>query len=283
MSDVTFGVKVTEEMKQELSELMKNSTLSGKEFMSMLLTSYKLEKSRVESSLFESDMKELQVLLNRVQRIYLNMTEKSEIAYTEKLQGFERALSEQEEEHKVLGTEYETLQQVLKEQEDKSKKDEKQIKELKEELKKYQAEAADNKNQLKNNLLLHTKFEEEVSYLKEQIEALKRLELEIEERNTENTKLKNRNDELASELWFLQREVEKLNLEKEQLTIKWAEEKEQMKTTHALEIKNQLLEQKLNLNQRISELREDNIKLERMFNERLKNIYELSESNLEKK
>lgn len=283
MSDVTFGVKVTEEMKQELSELMKNSTLSGKEFMSMLLTSYKLEKSRVESSLFESDMKELQVLLNRVQRIYLNMTEKSEIAYTEKLQGFERALSEQEEEYKVLGTEYETLQQVLKEQEDKSKKDEKQIKELKEELKKYQAEAADNKNQLKNNLLLHTKFEEEVSYLKEQIEALKRLELEIEERNTENTKLKNRNDELASELWFLQREVEKLNLEKEQLTIKWAEEKEQMKTTHALEIKNQLLEQKLNLNQRISELREDNIKLERMFNERLKNIYELSESNLEKK
>ena len=41
MADVTFGVKVTEEMKQELNELMKNMDYTGKEFMSVLLNTYR--------------------------------------------------------------------------------------------------------------------------------------------------------------------------------------------------------------------------------------------------
>ncbi|ADZ83884.1 hypothetical protein [Cellulosilyticum lentocellum] len=90
MADVTFGVKVPEELKNELSELMKDSTLSGKEFMGMLLASYKLEKAKEENSLFEGDLKELQTLLKRVQGIYTHMIEKSQLGYQQQLKEIEK-------------------------------------------------------------------------------------------------------------------------------------------------------------------------------------------------
>ena len=46
MADVTFGVKVPEEMKNELAEIMKSTQLTGKEFMGLLLTTYKLEQKK---------------------------------------------------------------------------------------------------------------------------------------------------------------------------------------------------------------------------------------------
>lgn len=273
MSDVTFGVKVTEEMKNELAELMKNNALSGKEFMSMLLTSYKLEKSRSESHLFESDMKELQVLLNRVQKLYLHMTEKSEIAYEERLKGVEEVISQKDEEEKVLRENCESLKAQLAASQKDVSEETKKVKALNEELKNVTTELQTQRTQLKNNLLLHEKFEEEVNDLKEKLESYKRLEVEINERNEENNKLKNRNDELASEVWFLQREVEKLTEEKNQLIIKHEEEKVKNQTTYELELKNQLLEQKLKLTEEINNLKEENRQLERNYNEKIQEFY----------
>ena len=271
MSDVTFGVKVTEEMKNELAELMKNNALSGKEFM--LLTSYKLEKSRSESHLIESDMKELQVLLNRVQKLYLHMTEKSEIAYEERLKGVEEVISQKDEEEKVLRETCESLKAQLTASQKDVSEETKKVKALNEELKNVTTELQTQRTQLKNNLLLHEKFEEEVNDLKEKLESYKRLEVEINERNEENNKLKNRNDELASEVWFLQREVEKLTEEKNQLIIKHEEEKVKNQTTYELELKNQLLEQKLKLTEEINNLKEENRQLERNYNEKIQEFY----------
>ena len=271
MSDVTFGVKVTEEMKNELAELMKNNALSGKEFM--LLTSYKLEKSRSESHLIESDMKELQVLLNRVQKLYLHMTEKSEIAYEERLKGVEEVISQKDEEEKVLRETCESLKAQLAASQKDVSEETKKVKALNEELKNVTTELQTQRTQLKNNLLLHEKFEEEVNDLKEKLESYKRLEVEINERNEENNKLKNRNDELASEVWFLQREVEKLTEEKNQLIIKHEEEKVKNQTTYELELKNQLLEQKLKLTEEINNLKEENRQLERNYNEKIQEFY----------
>ncbi|WP_054743984.1 coiled-coil domain-containing protein [Cellulosilyticum ruminicola] len=273
MSDVTFGVKVTEEMKNELADLMKNNALSGKEFMSMLLTSYKLEKSRSESHLFESDMKELQVLLNRVQKLYLHMTEKSEITYEERLKEIEEVISQKEEEEKVLRETCKNFKAQLAASQKEIAVEADKVKSLNETLKSVNIELQTNKTQLKNNLLLHEKFEEEVADLKEKLEATKRLEVEISEHNEENNKLKNRNDELASEVWFLQREVEKLTEEKNQLLIKHEEEKIKNQSTYELELKNKLLEQKLQLTEEINNLKEENRQLERTYNEKIEAFY----------
>ena len=44
MKDVTFGVKVPEDLRDEINGLMKDSGLVGKEFMQQLVDVYMLEQ-----------------------------------------------------------------------------------------------------------------------------------------------------------------------------------------------------------------------------------------------
>jgi len=46
MADTTFGVKVPEELKEQLSKLMQDSGLSGKDFMQSLVNVYHVEKTK---------------------------------------------------------------------------------------------------------------------------------------------------------------------------------------------------------------------------------------------
>lgn len=245
MADVTFGVKVPEEMKNELSELMKESTVSGKEFMGMLIASYKLEKTKESAALFDGDLKELQSLIKRIQSLFINMIDKSSLEI-EAIKGEgEKNLSDKENEKKqfeeTIQAHQSTIQQLqesIKVLENKNKQLENQLLESNEDIKTY-------KQQLKNQSLLDTKYQDEIDALNDKLEGYKRLELEIEERNDECNKLKQRNDEIASEVWFLKREVEKNQNEKETLTEKYQKDMTQIKVQYELELKNQLLEQKL--------------------------------------
>ena len=261
MADVTFGVKVSEEMKNELSLLMKEHTLSGKEFMSMLLASYKLDQSKDESKMYESDIIELQTLVKRIQNIFFNMTEKSKTCYVEEKSALEKVIEAQKSEKDELVAENQKLKEALEQSKVRELEIKKTEEALRKEIEQLQKEKKLQKVQLENNLLLHKKFEEEVEKLKEKIDSLQRLEVEIEERNNENTKLKVRNDELASEVWFLQRDAEKQEKEKE--TIKQNHEMEivHLNEQHQLQLKNELLEQKLSLSEKEAQLKEEIMKI----------------------
>ena len=280
MADVTFGVKVSEEMKNELSELMKDSTLSGKEFMGLLLASYKLEKGKEENNLFESDLKELQTLLKRVQSIYTHMIEKSHLNYQEQVNIIKKEIETHLKEKEVLVQDFKKAEETLEANEKKVAKQVLEIEDLNQALKKSKTDKEQLNQQLSNHLLLHTKFEAEISNLKAQLESTQRLEIEIEERNKENTKLKNRNDELASEIWFLQREVEKLKEERVQVENQTQLEIAQLKDKQQLQLKNELLEQKLNFKEEVAQLKEEianakqvHSELEREYNQKLQDMY----------
>lgn len=267
MSDVTFGVKVTEEMKNELSDLMKINDLSGKEFMTLLLSSYKMEQTKQENPLFANDLSELQILLQRIQNIYIHMNEKSKTVLAQNQKQFEEVLLGQKEENHSLDGRLKALEEKLELQKKENEKAVQEIEALKEKNKKIQEEAKESHLQAKNYLLLHEKFEQEIKTLKSELEHYIRLEGELEECHRDNTTLQNRNDELASEIWFLKREKEKLE-----------EEKKQLLNTHQLELKNHLLEQKLALSEKIEALKEENIKLQHEFNNRLQNLYEAAQN-----
>lgn len=290
MSDVTFGVKVSEEMKAELSQIMKDHALSGKEFMSMLLASYRLDKAKEETQLFESDIIELQNLTKRIQSIFLNMTEKSRLNYQEEQQALEKVIESQQLEKETVIKEQEELKKML----EKSKIREHDMHQKELALQKsnneYEKEIMTLKRQLENNILLHKKFEEEVAQLNVKIDNYKRLEVEIEERNKENTKLKTRNDEMASEMWFLQREIEKLQKEKEQLNEKCKTEKEHLASQFELRLKSELLEQRLNLLEEINnlkkqiiELKEEKNAIEKTYYNKIEDLYINMEKDTEKK
>ena len=281
MADVTFGVKVPEEMKNELSELMKDSSLSGKEFMGLLLASYKLEKGKKENDLFENDLGELQTLLKRVQSIYIHMIEKSQLNHQAHIKDIKEEIEVHLKEKDILIENQKRVEADLEVNNQKVGKYIIEIDNLKKELESSNHSKEQLHQQLSNHLLLHTKFEEEISILKSQLEDSKRLEIEIEERNEENNKLKNRNDELASEIWFLQREIEKLKEEKIQLENQTKLEITQIKDKHDLQLKNSLLEQKLSFKEEIAYLKEEISKahqayqeLEYQYNKKLQIMHE---------
>lgn len=261
MADVTFGVKVSEEMKNELSQIMKEHTLSGKEFMSMLLASYHLDQAKNESELFESDLIELEKLIKRIAHIFINMTEKSKLAYQEEVTALEKVIQTQQEEKEKGKIEQEELKTLCNKMKEEKQSLEKKVEEKQQLIEKQAKEIKAQKVQLENTALLHEKFQDEVHALKQKIEEYQRLEIEIEERNTENNKLKTRNDEVSSENWFLKREIEKIQQEKEQMVQKYQESEKNTQIQFELQLKNQLLEEQLNFNKICTTLKEEIISL----------------------
>lgn len=73
VGDTTFGVKVPEELKDEISKLMQTSGLTGKEFMQVLINAYQVEQTKIQLPEVTQDLKELQGLTQRINNIYLSL------------------------------------------------------------------------------------------------------------------------------------------------------------------------------------------------------------------
>lgn len=272
MADVTFGVKVSEEMKLELSDLMKSTSLTGKEFMNLLIHTYKLEKERVSDTSIGSDIEELQRLLQRVQHLYLNMHERTGLLVEERLR----------EQHEIIAQKEHLLEeQVEKEATYQKELDnlKQQISELRSALEEKDAGIASleevieaQKVQIKQQSLLEQKYEAQVLQLQEALVSAERIGLEVEERNKEITLLKNRNDEMSSEVWFMQRESEKKATEYETILQQKESELKQLREHSVLEQRNALLEQKLQFNQKIDLLKEEHFKVQQTLNEKIQAI-----------
>lgn len=74
MGDVTFGVKMPEELKKQIEDLMKDAGLrTGKDFMQSLVNNYVVERTKENIPDVAADLKELQTITQRTNDIYLNM------------------------------------------------------------------------------------------------------------------------------------------------------------------------------------------------------------------
>ncbi len=73
MSDVTFGVKMPEELKEQITNLIKESGLPGKDFMQSLINTYHIEATKKNMPQVAEDLKELQGITQRINNIYLNL------------------------------------------------------------------------------------------------------------------------------------------------------------------------------------------------------------------
>ena len=272
MADVTFGVKVPEEMKNEFAEITKSTQLTGKEFMGLLLTTYKLEQKKQAEDLLVKDIDELQRLLQRIQTMYLNVSERVGLIVEERIGEVEAVVVQKEEEKEALIKEKSLLEEkidnLLKEKEeakDRYEALEKAYSELEEQI-------SEQKIQIKQHHTLCEKYEEQIVGLKEENSKWERLEVEIEERNEENERLKVRNDEVSSELWFAQREVEKLKESLKQEEDGKNKELTALKEKYDLELQNSLLEQKLIFTNKIEVLKEEQHKEQQELNNKIQNL-----------
>jgi predicted RNase H-like nuclease (RuvC/YqgF family) len=73
MCNVTFGIKIPEELKNQITKLMDDIGLSENEFMQQVINTYAMEKTKENIPQFAEDLKELQILTKRINNIYLNL------------------------------------------------------------------------------------------------------------------------------------------------------------------------------------------------------------------
>uniref|UniRef100_UPI003078F185 hypothetical protein n=1 Tax=Zhenhengia sp. TaxID=2944208 RepID=UPI003078F185 len=249
-----------------------STQLTGKEFMGLLLTTYKLEQKKQAEDLLVKDIDELQRLLQRIQTMYLNVSERVGLVVEERIGEVEAVVVQKEEEKETLIKEKSLLEEkinnLLKEKEEAKDRYvalEKAYSELEEQI-------SEQKIQIKQHHTLCEKYEEQIVGLKEENSKWERLEIEIKERNEENERLKVRNDEVSSELWFAQREVEKLKELLKQEEEGKNKELTTLKEKYDLELQNSLLEQKLVFTNKIEVLKEEQHKVQQELNDRIQNL-----------
>lgn len=98
MADTTWGVRVDEETKKELTELLNESGEQGKDFVVSLLTAYKLKKAEELQPIASQDIKELQTHIKRIQEIYYNLTQRIEMQLAAKDKETEDIITKKDEE-----------------------------------------------------------------------------------------------------------------------------------------------------------------------------------------
>lgn len=262
-TDVTWGVRVPEKLKNELNTLMREVDVSGKEFVEMLISSYRLEEAKRNGNLYESDARELQLLLKRVQAIFANMIERSQ---TEK-EGEQSKLEQIEETHQAeiekLSKQRTELSKALGTAKAQYNEVSRSEKALKKELEEAKKQLSQQKIQLENNTLLYKKFEEETLELKKQLNLLQPVKEQLSEVQKEYHSLKTTYKEQEEQLKINRQTISQITQEKEALKTFYEQELKNMKMQYELQLKNSTLEAELTAEKKVSLLKEQIVKLEK--------------------
>lgn len=94
MGDLTWSVKMPEDLKEKIADKLQESGLTGKEFIEALLCSYEIQSVKEKRPEIAPDMQELEALSKRICSIYANMGERISTLLTDKEDYYKTALEE---------------------------------------------------------------------------------------------------------------------------------------------------------------------------------------------
>lgn len=234
MADSTFGVKVPEELKEQLQKLMSDSKLTGKDFMQQLINVYQVEKTKESMPLVAEDLKELQSLTQRINNIYLNLGYR--IDNVIKIKDTETLEQLQLKDNVIM--DLQSKNETVKEEFEKTDNKFTELVNLNNDLNKYINQLTESNNNLKE---LNEEYKSKIDTLTGIVTEYKQYKEEIKECKKELEDIQFKSINLDKELKDKDSLVEKLNLE-----IKTIQEQGE-KASQELEIK---------YNGRIEELKE---------------------------
>lgn len=259
MSDVTFGVKVPEELKKDISKMMQDSGLTGKEFMQSLINVYQVEKTKENIPEVAQDLKELQGLTQRINNIYLNLGYR-----------IENISKVNEEETKELLSKKESIIVQLQEKNEILKSEKEKIEVTHEEVVNERSDLYQRVNELTDSNLnykaLIEEYKNKIDALSGIVEEYKGFKGENEQLKLQVQKLSNKNNELGNDLSLSEKANEELINSVDKLKEENQQLKEQVKEISS---KNSELEKNLSIKERESN---DLVKdMERLKEEHKKN------------
>jgi chromosome segregation ATPase len=114
-----FSVRLEEQDKEKLLELIQESGRSNKDFMSTLLSAYELNKAKVDIPDLAKDIEGLQALTQRINEYYINIgkriedTQKSkDMQYSKDIEIYKSRIETLKSDNEKLNGDYEVLQQA---------------------------------------------------------------------------------------------------------------------------------------------------------------------------
>lgn len=203
MSDVTFGVKVPEELKRDISKMMQDSGLTGKEFMQSLINVYQVEKTKENIPEVAQDLKELQGLTQRINDIYLSLGYRIENISKVNEKEMQEILSKKESIIGQLQDKIETL-----------KDDKEKIENVHQEVVNERSELCQRVNELTDSNLnykaLIEEYKNKINALSGIVEEYKGFKGENEQLKLQVQELINKNNELGNNLSLSEKACEDL-------------------------------------------------------------------------
>ncbi|WP_392486453.1 hypothetical protein ACER0A_006595 [Haloimpatiens sp. FM7315] len=268
MADVTFGVKVNQELKEKLTSLMRTSGLQGKDFMQNLINIYETEKLKDSVPEVAQDINELQYLTSRINSIYINLAhridnikdsnkESYENILQERnsaLQNFEIALKDLKAKNELLSknlTEFKNENKDLKSElsqiQDTNSSNKLLIKEYNEKIFEFSSKLNELKKHTEENIKIKKSLEEYKLKIDSKDSMLKDKIAEIENKEKIIENLKNSLELVKKSKESLSKDLrDKLTLEKDksilELKISYQDKINDLNTEYNDKIKNLLLE-----------------------------------------
>lgn len=181
----TWAAKVPMELKNKISEIIKDENLNSKDFLFNLIDLYEIDKLKKNSGM-EKDLEDLQLSLNRVLSIFKSCLERNNSIEDSIEDKYINVVKQKDEEIASLSQQ---LEKVKKEKEEvlaKNEEAKREIDDLKANIKSVQKEVEE-----KNEYL---------AALKEKADYYSKISVQNEEYKNENESLKSALDEVKSEL-----------------------------------------------------------------------------------
>lgn len=257
MADVTWGVKVPSELKEQINRFMQESGLQGKDFMQQLINLYSLEKAKDAVPEVAEDMRELQGLTQRINDIYLsigyrieNIVKLKDSEMEKELAKKDLIISDLQDKLSDLKAQHEGLMEVYKNKVN------------------DESELLSRVNQLTDNIenikALNEEYKGKIDTLTGIIDEYKGYKQENDSLELEINKLTKRIDELYSEIYEKDFDIDKLNANIENLNkdiskMKSEYEDEIVKVKEELELDKDkaILELKKKHQDKIADLQQD--------------------------
>ena len=262
MADVTWGVKVPEELRDQISAFMKESGMQGKDFMQQLINLYVVEQTKDSIPEVAEDLKELQSLTQRINDIYLNIGYRIDNLVKSKDNEMIKELSKKD---KII----EDLQ---------GKNEDKNIQynnlmDIYSNVVNSEYELKEQVNQLIGNLddikALNDEYKDKINTLANIIDEYKSYKTENDELKIEINKLTNKTEKLYSEINTKNANIKDLNIENQNLSISHEKEINGIKKELELEKEKIVLELKKEYQNTINKLQEDYNKKVKEYQNRL--------------
>lgn len=235
MADETWSAKVSPEIKEEISQLIKESGLSGKEFLEQLISKHKIDLLQGSDAQRSEDIQQVTYHLDKIKASFVGLVEKG-IDLKEK---FNESLAQESVLHKAITDQQQAQIKLAQEERDKAILD-------KSALDKAMADIIARNEELESNNKTHgitiQMQMDKLTQLESRIESVGKLEDEVNRLNQVNHMQVKQIESLEQEALDYKRQLEIALASKELQEKEAIKATEQLVQVHRLELDKAILE-----------------------------------------